>query len=60
MRNANDPSICPLTVLHKFTVFSDFTQSLIKNMLTNKGQLLKMKYKLSDLFQMQVPKRPAE
>lgn len=34
MTNANDPSICPLTVLHKFSMISYFTQSVFKNMLT--------------------------
>lgn len=49
--NENDPSIFPLTVLHKFSVISHFNQSLNKNTLTNKEQLLKTKHMLSDLFQ---------
>lgn len=57
MMNANDPSICPLTVLHKFSVISHFNQSLHKNTLTNKEQLLKTKHMLSDLFQILSIKR---
>lgn len=49
--NANDPSICALTALHKFSMISDFNLFLIKNMSTNKEQLLKTKHMLSDLFQ---------
>lgn len=43
MMNANDPSICPLTVLHKFSEISNFNQSMFEDMLTNKEQLLENK-----------------
>ena len=41
MMDANDPSICPLTVLHKVSMISYFNQCIFMNMLTNKEQLLK-------------------
>ena len=59
MMSANDLSICPLTVLHKFSTISYFNQSIFKNVDLQRTTT-ETKHMLSGLFQIQAPKRLAE